>query len=398
MVERHDTSYSCFARVLGLGMLLAVLGLSTACEEKRTFVTPPPPTVTVSQPVQREITVYREFTGNTQAINTVQLVARVEGYLEKVLFQDGEYVKKGQPLFIIQQNTYEDKVQQAEAMLLSNRARLEYAEVEFARYSQLFKQNAAAATDVSNWKYQRDSAKSAVMSGEAELELSRLNLSYTKVTAPFDGRVDRRLKDPGNLVGNGGTTPLVNINQIDPIYVYFTVSENDLINIIKKRQTQGVLDKVPEMTVGLGLADEDDFPREGRLDFAAITLDPSSGTLLMRAIFSNSDRTILPGMFAKVRLPYLKDARAMLVPEVALGSDQLGHYVLVVNDRNVVERRAIETGPTVDEMLVVEKGLNGDESVIVNGLLEAIPGREVKPVRQQPISSPASNPQQSKAP
>ncbi len=397
MVERHDTSYSCFARVLGLGMLLAFLGLSTACEEKRTFVTPPPPTVTVSQPVQREITVYREFTGNTQAINTVQLVARVEGYLEKVLFQDGEYVKKGQLLFIIQQDTYEDKVKQSEAMLLSNRARLEYAETEFARYSQLFKQNAAAATDVSNWKYQRDSAKSAVMSGEAELELSKLNLSYTKVTAPFDGRVDRRLKDPGNLVGNGGTTPLVNINQIDPIYVYFTMSENDLMNVILKRKTQGAITKLPNMPADLGLASEDGYPREGRLDFAAITLDPSSGTLLMRAVFPNPDRSVLPGMFARIRLPYLKGAKAMLVPEVALGSDQLGHYVLVVNDRNVVERRAIETGPTVDEMLVVEKGLNGDESVIVNGLLEAIPGREVKPVRQ-PVSSPASNPQQSKAP
>ncbi len=397
MVDRRYPSVSRFARAVGLGMLLAFLGLSAACEEKRSFVPPPPPKVTVSQPVEREVTVYREFTGNTQAINTVQLVARIEGYLDKVLFQDGEYVKKGQLLLVIQQNTYEDNVQQAEATLLSNKALLDYAEIEFTRYSQLFKQNAAAAKDVSNWKYQKDSARAAVMSAEAALALAKLNLSYTKVTAPFDGRIDRRLKDPGNLVGAGGDTALVNINQIDPLYVYFSINERDLLDIMEKHHVDGTFGKVPDIPVYMGLANDTGYPREGRLDFAAITLDPHSGTLLLRGIFPNPRGAVLPGMFARIRVPSLRQTKCMVVPEAAVGADQLGSCVLVVNDKNVVERCAIETGPAVDSMQVIKAGLKGDEWVIVNGLMEAVPGRQVNASRE-PIPNTVSGPQGSKAP
>ena len=190
-------------------------GGSPGCGDKNVFVPPPPPKVTVSQPVTQPVTDYLEFTGNTQAINTVQLKARVEGYLEKVFFKDGDRVKKNQLLFLIQQNTYEAKLKQAEAEILSQKAKLFHAKTEYDRYTKLVAQKAAAQTEVDNWLYQRDAAQAALISAEAQRDLARLNLGYTKVTSPFDGRIDRRLKDPGNLVGAGEATLLANVDQID---------------------------------------------------------------------------------------------------------------------------------------------------------------------------------------
>lgn len=390
MVELRRISVSSLARAMALGLSLAFLVLGTACEEKHTFVAPPAPKVTVVQPIYKTITVNREFTGNTQAINSVQLVARVEGYLEKVLFQDGERVKKGQPLFVIQQDTYQAKVQQAEATLATTKAKLDYAEGEFARYTQLFKQNAAAATDVTNWKFQRDSARASVSSSEADLVLAKLNLSYTRVAAPFDGHIDRRLVDPGNLVGVGGNTALANVNQIDPIYVYFTINENDLLDVIARLKKEGTFARNPTRKIYMALAKDEGFPHEGHLDFASISLSAQSGTLLLRGIFPNPDYSILPGMFAHIMIPYEEVGKAMVVPDVGLGTDQLGHFLLVVNDKNVVERRGVEVGPQEDKLIVVEKGLKGDEWVIINGLLDAIPGREVNPTRTTiPEATPA---------
>ena len=160
--------------------------------------------MTVAQPVQQAVTDYLDLTGNTQAIYTVQLVARVAGYLEKVLFQDGQRVKKGQPLFVIQQNTYEDNLRQAEAAVLQYRAQLQWTESQLSRYSNLIQHNAAAQSDVDNWRFQRDTAVANLRAAEAQRDLAKLNLDYTLVTAPFDGRMDRRLVDPGNLVGSGG--------------------------------------------------------------------------------------------------------------------------------------------------------------------------------------------------
>jgi RND family efflux transporter MFP subunit len=171
------------------------------------------------------VTDYLELTGNTQAIKTVQLVARVSGYLEKVFFQDGQLVKEGQLLFLIQQNTYQDNLRQTEAAILQQKVQLEYAEIQLARYSKLVQEKAASQTDVDNWRYQRDSAQANLQAAEAQRDLAKLNLGYTEVRSPFDGRIDRRQKDPGNLVGLGENTVLAEINQINPIYVYFNISE-----------------------------------------------------------------------------------------------------------------------------------------------------------------------------
>ncbi len=373
-----------FHRVRGISawiMVPVLLIILLSCGEKPKQQPPPPPKVTVAQPVQRVVTDYLELTGNTQAIYTVQLVARVAGYLEKVLFQDGQIVKKGQPLFLLQQNTYEANLQQAEAQILLQKAQLDYAQIQLDRYSNLLPQKAASQTDVDNWRYQRDSARANLQAAQAQRELAKLNLSYTQVTAPFDGRIDRRLQDPGNLVGAGENTALAQINQVDPIYVYFNISDLDLARLMKR--TLGIPGQadVPKWPVFAGLPNEEGYPHQGRLDFAAISLTTTTGTLLMRGIFSNPDGKILPGLYAKVRVPVEKKA-AFLVPEVATGNDQQGSYVFIVNEKNIVERRSVKTGPVVDSLRGIEEGLKGKEWVIVKGLLKAAPGRQVTPEQE----------------
>ena len=368
-------------RALAAVLSLAILMASGACGDKNTFTPPPPPKVTVSQPVTQPVTDYLEFTGNTQAINTVQLKARVEGYLEQVYFKDGDRVKKGQLLFLIQQNTYEAKLKQAEAEILSQKAKLFHAQTEYARFTKLVTQKAAAQTDVDNWLYQRDAAQAAVMSAEAQRDLARLNLSYTKVTSPFDGRVGRRLKDPGNLVGAGEATLLADVDQIDPLYVYFTMNERDLLDVTKdtKESVDALIRK--DIPLYLGLANEEGYPHKGYLDFASISLNATTGTLTLRGVFPNPQGMMLPGLFAKLRVPVTHDKSALLVPTVAISYDQLGPYLLVVDDKNVVQRRGVKLGAEVKDLTVVAEGVQQPEWIITNGLLLAIPGKQVTPVK-----------------
>ena len=351
-----------------------------ACKEK-TPPPPPPPTVTVAQPVERTVTDYLELAGNTQAIKTVQLVARVSGYLDKVFFQDGQLVKEGQLLFLIQQDTYQDNLRQAEAAILLQKTQLEYAEIQLTRYSKLVEEKAAAQTDVDNWRYQRDSAQANLLSAQAKRDLAKLDMVYTEVRAPFDGRIDRRLKDPGNLVGSGENTVLAAINQIDPIYVYFNISDADLARLMGEARWIPGQTRAKPWPVYVGLPNEKDYPHEGRLDFASISLTPTTGTLLLRGIFPNPDGKILPGLYVQVRVPVQKKT-ALLVPEVAVANDQEGSYVLIVSEKNVVERRSVRTGATVDNLRVIEEGLNGKEWIISKGLLRAAPGRQVTPERE----------------
>jgi RND family efflux transporter MFP subunit len=378
-----------------IGLSVMALMLVIGCEEKNVYVAPPTPKVTVAAPVQKPVTDFLDFTGNTQAVHTVQLPARVEGYLIGLHFQDGADVKQGDLLFTIQPDQYRAQLQQAEADVLTQKAALFHAETEFQRYSRLVQQKAAPQTEVDRWQFERDSARAALMNAEAQVELAKLNLGYTRVAAPFDGRMGRHLKDPGNLVGAGEDTILAEINQIDPIYVYFTINELDLLRVKRlQRETGGPDYRIAPVPAFIGLANEDGYPHEGRIDFAAITVDPSTGTLLLRAIVPNKDRAMVPGLFVRVRVPIGRQANAILVPEVALGSDQLGHYVLVVNDQNVVERRGVKLGFADGTMRVIESGLKGNERVIVNGLLRAIPGREVNPevaeADPRPTAAPSS--------
>ena len=378
------------ARCLVPASCFLILLFPAGCTQKQQSAPPPAPKVTVSQPVREDIVDYLEFSGNTQAVNTVQLRARVEGYLDGVYFRDGAVVKKDQLLFLIQQNTYFAMLQQAEGNVLNEKALLEHAKTELARFTKLYEQKAASDTDVENWRNQRDTAQAGLLSAEAQRDLAKLNLGYTWVVAPFTGRMDRRLVDPGNLVGSGGTsTVLAELTQIDPLYLYFNISETDVpphmrdarAASLKSSNSAAKAEKIP---VFMGQVNEEGYPHEGYLDFASSSVNISTGTLLVRGIFPNPDGKMLPGQFAKVRLPVGKKDSAILIPQTAVSYDQLGNYALIVNESNTVERRNVKTGAQKNHRYVIEEGITGDEWVVTNGMLKAVPGKQVTPERSQP--------------
>ena len=379
-----------------------ILIFPAGCKQKQESAPPPPPKVTVSHPVREQIVDYLEFSGNTQAINTVQLRARVEGYLDGVYFKDGDIVKKDQLLFLIQQNTYFAALEQAEGSVLNQKALLEHAKTEFARFTKLYEQKAAADTDVENWRYQRDTAQAGLVTAEAQRDLAKLNLGYTWVVAPFLGRMDRRLVDPGNLVGSAGSeTILAELTQIDPLYVYFNIAETVIPAYIRDARAASLkptalTQKLEKFSIFMNLANEEGFPREGYLDFSSSTVNSSTGTLLLRGVFPNPDGRIFPGQFARVRLPVGKQRPAVLVPEAAIQWDQSGTFALIVNEKNIVERRTVKTGARKNFFYVIEEGLTGDEWVVTKGLLRAAPGKPVTPERA-PEQGSAETPAQGTA-
>jgi RND family efflux transporter MFP subunit len=265
-------------------------------------------------------------------------------------------------------------------------AALWHAKQEFARYSKLLAEDAATQTDVDHWHYERDAAEAGLLGAQAQVELAKLNLSYTTVTAPFDGRIGRHLINPGNVVGAmGQQTSLAQIDRIDPLYVYFTINERDLLRILsrqKKMPTEPLSKRA--IPAFFSLADEKEYPHAGLLDFASISVSPTTGTLQLRAIFPNHSLTVLPGLFVRIRVPADQQRNALTVPGDAVSFDQQGEYLLVVNNKNVVERRGVKTGAQVGDRLVIEEGVTADDRVIVEGLLQAIPGRTVAPQQASP--------------
>jgi RND family efflux transporter MFP subunit len=293
-------------------------------------------------------------------------------------------------LFLIQQNTYIAALQQAEGQVSSQKAQLAFAQSQLDRYKGLLPEKAASQADVDNWRYQRDSAKANLETAEANRDLAKLNLEYTQVAAPFDGRIDRRLQDPGNLVGPGtNNTILAQLNQIDPLYVYFSISDTDLSRLIAIARGLPGSSKTKKWPISVGLVREDGYPHQGKLDFAATSLSTNTGSLLMRGVFQNPSGKILPGLYARVRVPLDKKV-ALLVPEMAVSNDQQGYYVLTVDKENVVVRRNVKTGFLSGNMRVIEEGLSGNERVITKGLLKTAPGRKVSPVQSGPASGKVS--------
>jgi RND family efflux transporter MFP subunit len=368
------------SRIVALAVAGA-LGLA-ACGQNNTYQAPPPPKVTVAKPVEQKVTRYFEATGNTAAINSANLVARVQGFLTEIKYQDGMPVKKGTPLFIIEQEPYRLKLQQAQAAEAAAQASVTQTQAEYDRQQDLATRQVASKAALDNATANRDSAKAKLLQAQADTKQAQINLDYTTVIAPFDGIVTARQVSTGELVGGGGAQVLATIVQLDPIYVNFTASERDVLHVRDMLYKRG--QKATDLLgteVEVGLQTDQGYPHKGKLDYIAPTVNQGTGTLAARAVLPNAARLMLPGFFVRVRVP-LEEQPALLVPSVALGSDQAGRYVLVVNAESVVEQRKVETGPTVGEMTVIENGLKPDDRVITAGLLRAVPGQKVDPQTQ----------------
>lgn len=363
-------------------LTLAVLALAVAlaaCDKRNTYVAPPPPKVTVAKPVRQPVVDYIEFTGNTQAVQTVNLTARVEGFLQKILFTDGQEVKQGQPLFVIEPAPYKAKVEQAKADVDSQKARLVQAEKEFARAQKLFAEKAGPDTEVVKWQRERDAAKADLEAAKAQLDIAQINLGYTQVNAPFDGRVSRRMVDMGNLVGSGGqATTLATVIKDNPIYAYFTLSERDLLRVIRVHQGKEQERAERKHNLEMGLSDQQGYPIRGKFDYYDLGVDPQTGTMLLRGVFDNPDGNILPGLFVRLRAP-LETRDALTLPETAVEVGQVGHYVLTVDEKNTVAAVPVVVGQAVNGLRVIEKGLTGNERVVVDGVQRARPGSPVTP-------------------
>jgi RND family efflux transporter MFP subunit len=357
---------------------LAATGLA-ACGKRNRYEPPPPPPVTVSKPLKLSVADYLETTGSVAASKTVDLVARVEGYLRSVDFQDGSIVKAGQLLFVIEPEPYQAKLASQEAQLLD-------AQSEYDRQLRLIKENATSQANVDKWRSQRDEA-------QANVALAKINLGYTRITAPFAGRIGRHLVDPGNLVGAGGAaTKLATLEQIDPAFVYFSVNERDVLRVraaVQARYHYPLLNgQVPAVPVYLGLQTEEGYPHQGTLDFANTGLDTGSGTLQLRALVDNPQRVFLPGLFARVRIARDQPAARLMVPDRVVGNDQVGSYVMLVAADHKVQQRRVEVGPLQDGLRAIVAGLDPDSEVVVDGLQNAVPGNSVTP-NERPLTPPA---------
>jgi RND family efflux transporter MFP subunit len=359
---------------------MAALASVTACGKRNQYQPPPAPPVTVSKPLRMPVTDYLQSTGSVAAFKTVDLMARVEGYLRSVNFQDGSVVKAGQLLFVIEPEPYQAKLASYQAQLLD-------AQAEYDRQLRMIKENATSQANVDKWLSQRDQAAAAVT-------LAKINLGYTRVTAPFDGRIDRHLVDPGNLVGTAGTaTKLATIEQINPAYVYFSINERDLLRVRAAVQStakaQGTpLGEAPRVPVQVALQIDEGYPYVGTLDFAGSGLDTGSGTLQLRASVPNAKYALLPGLFARLRIALAAPVPRLVVPDRVVSSDQVGSYLLTVGADQKVKQQRIETGPLENGYRAVLAGLDANSEVVIDGLQNAIPGNVVT-VTERPLTAPA---------
>ena len=374
-------------RLAAAGLALVALG---GCEQN-TYAPPPPPKVDVAIPVQREITRYLEATGNTAPIKQVDLVARVSGFLQSIDYTDGAFVKEGTTLFTIEPETYKLKLDQAKAAEAGAQATLTQAELDYRRQSDLVARQAVSQSTLDTSTANRDNARASLQQAQANTRIAEVNYGYTKVAAPFDGFVSAHLVSVGELVGASSPTQLATIVAQYPIYVNFNVNERDVVRFRAEARRRGLtsadLKKTP---VEVGLQTEDGFPHVGNLDYVAPTVNQSTGTLAVRGIIPNADRVLLPGYFVRVRVPVETQQDALLVPDTALGSDQSGRYVLVVNKDNVVEQRQVTIGPVDNGLRVIDSGLNPDDHVVIAGLLRSIPGQKVDPQLQKIVEPQAS--------
>lgn len=356
------------------------LGLS-GCGDRNTFVPPPAPKIELAVPLKQDVTRYLMATGNTAAVNTTTLVARVQGFIQGIDYNDGDFVKTGKTLFVIEQQPYKLSLEQAQAAYASAEASTKKAKADYERQVDLAAKNISSQATLDAATATYDAAVASQKQAQVSIDQAQLNLSYTEVKAPFDGIVTAREVSLGQLVGASSPTTLATIVQLQPIYVNFYVSEADVQSIRGDIQARGVTpEELKKIPVEVGLQSETGYPHKGTLDYAAPSITANTGTLLVRGVFQNETKALLPGYFVRVRVPRGKDDNALLVPDRVVGSDQAGRYVFVATKDDVIEQRKVVLGQQVGDLRVIEKGLSADDRVVISGLMTVVPGQKIEPI------------------
>jgi RND family efflux transporter MFP subunit len=373
------------ARVLALP--LAIVSAVAGCGEAQKQAGPPPPAVTVSEPIKRTVFDYDEYVGRFTAINSVEVRARVSGYLDKLHFKDGQLVKQGDLLFTIDKRPFQNTLDQARANLVQAQSNVAFTEADYTRGQQLVRDKTITDQTFEQRAQAFRNAKASVSNNEAAVRQAELDLDFTELRAPINGRIGDRRVTPGNLVtgGTGGnTTMLARIVSTDPIYFEFTFDEASYLRYERLARTgQDIASRNGSVKVALKLIDENDFDHEGRMDFVDNVIDSSTGTIRGRAVFSNPNEVFTPGMFARVRVPGSPPYEALLVADAAIATEQARRYVMVVDAQDMARQRYVALGQlTSDNLRVIKDGIGPDDRIVVSGLMQARPNTKVRPEQQ----------------
>lgn len=369
--------------VLLLLILAAHAFLLIGCEGQQTQA-PPPPEVTVSKPVVEEVVEWDEYTGRLEAVDTVNVRARVSGYLESIHFKDGQMVKKGALIFVIDPRPYRAELDRALAQLKLSKARLSLAEKDLSRAKHLLSERVISEEEADTRVSGEQVARASVEMAQADVNAARLNVEFTQVRAPISGLISRKYVTKGNLI-NGGTggTLLTTIVSIDPIYCYLEKDEQSYLRYSSlEREGMVPVSGKGENPAFLELSNETGYPHKGYIDFIDNRMDPNTGTIRGRGVFPNPDNTLTPGLFARMKIAGSGQYKAMLVPDEAVGSDQSLKFVFIVNPENTVEYRQVTLGPRMNGLRIVREGVMPEDRVIVKGLQRVQPGIKVDPVEE----------------
>jgi RND family efflux transporter MFP subunit len=387
-----------------LSALLVLATLVASCgEQQKQGGGPPPPAVTVAKPIKRTVVDYDEYVGRFAAINSVEIRARVSGYLDKLHFKDGQVVKQGDLLFTIDKRPFQNTLDQARANLVQAQSNVAFTESDYTRGQQLVRDKTITDQTFEQRAQAFRNAKASVSANEAAVRQAELDMEFTELRAPMNGRIGDRRVSPGNLVtgGTGGnTTLLATIVSIDPIYFEFTFDEASYLRYERLSTAgQDVASRNAGVQVALKLIDESDFDHEGRMDFVDNVIDRSTGTIRGRAVIANSKEIFTPGMFARVRVPGTAPYEALLVPDAAIGTEQARRFVMVVDDQDTARPKYVTLGQvTKDGLRAIKDGIGPDGRIVVSGLMQARPGQKVKPEEQgaKPTAGPDGAPQAAK--
>jgi multidrug efflux system membrane fusion protein len=376
-------------------LVMLAAALVAACS-KQGPPAPPPPAVTVTTVAERDVQEWDEFQGRVEATDSVEIRPRVSGYVEEVRFAEGKEVRKGDVLFVIDQRPYRAEVQRAEATLVQARTQVELWRSDVERAKNLLAARAISQEEYDTRIAAQRGGEAAVEGAQAALDLAKLNMEFTTVTSPIDGRAGQALIRPGNLVTAGangsGATLMTTVVAIDPVYVYFEGDENIYLKYgALARQGTRPSSRDTRNPIRMGLANEAGYPHLGYMDFVDNQLNPRTGTIRGRAVFDNKDRLFTPGLFARLQLVGSGTYRAALLPDQAVGTDQDRKFALVVTADNKVEYRGITLGPMIDGLRVVKDGLKGGDKVIVTGLQRVRPGMVVAPTEVE-LAAAAAGP------